>query len=78
VKGANVLALNKFINQQESIVKDLLQGIMEDEKHVQYCCYCVERRADKMSCCSENHWIEFRDLDDETQLEIVKEILQNE
>ena len=73
-----MLTLKEFINQQESIVKNLLESIMQDEAHVQYCCYCIERRGDKMSCCSENHWIEFRDLDDETQLEIVKEILQDE
>jgi sulfur relay (sulfurtransferase) complex TusBCD TusD component (DsrE family) len=73
-----MLTLNKFINQQESIVKELLQAIMENESRVQYCCYCVERRGEKMSCCSENHWIEFRDLDDETQLDIVREILENE
>jgi sulfur relay (sulfurtransferase) complex TusBCD TusD component (DsrE family) len=78
MKGIKVLTLKEFINQQELIVKELLQAIMEKEKHVQYCCYCVERRGEKMSCCSENHWIEFNDLDDDTQLEIVKEILQDE
>jgi hypothetical protein len=78
MKGNKVLTLTDFINQQELIVKELLQAIMEDEKHVQYCCYCVERRGEKMSCCGENHWIQFKDLDDDTQLEIVKEILQDE
>jgi sulfur relay (sulfurtransferase) complex TusBCD TusD component (DsrE family) len=73
-----MLTLKEFINQQESIVKETLQAIMEDEANVQYCCYCVERRGEKMSCCGENHWIEFNDLDDDTQLEIVKEILQDE
>lgn len=73
-----MLTLKEFINQQELIVKNVIEEIMEDEANVQYCCYCVERRGTKMSCCGENHWIEFRDLDDDTQLEIVKEILQDE
>lgn len=73
-----MISLKEFINQQESIVKNLIEDIMNDEARVQYCCYCIERRGEKMSCCGENHWIEFRDLDDDTQLEIVKEILENE
>ena len=77
-EGNNVISLKEFINQQELIVKNLIEDVMADEAHVQYCCYCVEKRDGKIGCCGENHWIEFRDLDDDTQLEIIKEILQNE
>ena len=54
-------------------MSELLQEIMEDEAHVMYCVYC-EQRKESYSCCQENHFIEFKDLDDETQLEIAKEI----
>lgn len=72
------MTLQEFLDEQEATVKDLIQSVMEEQKNVQYCCYCVERRGDKIGCCGENHWIQFRDLDDDTQLEIVKEILENE
>lgn len=77
-EGNKVISLKEFIDQQELIVKNLIEDVMADEAHVQYCCYCVEKRDGKIGCCGENHWIEFRDLDDDTQLEIIKEILQNE
>ena len=54
-------------------MSELLQEIMEDEAHVMYCVYC-EQRKESYSCCQENHFIEFKDFDDKTQLEIAKEI----
>ena len=59
-------------------MKNLIEEIMDSEKYVKYCCYCVQRKEGKPVCCDEAHFIEFRDLDDETQLTIVKEILQDE
>lgn len=32
-----------------------------------YCCYCVKPKGDKFSCCLENHFVEFSDLDEESQ-----------
>ena len=54
-------------------MSELLQKIMEDEAQRLYCCYCAQPKT-SYSCCQENHFIEFKDLDDETQLEIAKEI----
>lgn len=71
-------SLRKFISEQESIVKDLLEQIMHEQKYVKYCCYCVEPKENKHTCCDEAHFIEFYNLDDDTQLQIVKDILENE
>ena len=54
-------------------MSELLQEIMEEEAQRLYCCYCGEPKSG-YSCCQENHFIEFKYLDDETQLEIAKEI----
>jgi len=32
----------------------------------EYCCYCSEERSG-ISCCGENHWVEFKDLDKDSQ-----------
>jgi hypothetical protein len=40
---------------------------MNDLDGVEFCAYCFEERADKRSCCQENHFIEFKDLDKKTQ-----------
>jgi hypothetical protein len=45
---------------------------MNDLDGVEFCAYCFEERADKRSCCHENHWVEYKDLDEETQ-EYLKE-----
>jgi hypothetical protein len=53
--------------------KDFLQQAKEDLKGVEYCPYCMEPRNDKRSCCEENHFINFEDLDDDTQTQIVQD-----
>lgn len=40
---------------------------MSDFEGVQFCVYCGEERGDKRSCCQENHWVEYEDLDEETK-----------
>ena len=36
----------------------------------EYCCYCYDVKT-FLSCCKENHFVTFKDLDDETQNEII-------
>ena len=43
---------------------------MNDFDGVEFCAYCFEERADKISCYQENHFIEFSELDEETQKEL--------
>jgi hypothetical protein len=40
---------------------------MNDLDGVEFCGYCLEERADKQSCCQENHWVVYDDLDDKTK-----------
>jgi hypothetical protein len=47
-------------------------NIMNDYDDVEFCAYCLEERNDKQSCCQENHFLEFNDLDEQTQ-EYLKE-----
>lgn len=51
-------------------MKSWLQEFIKDQASVEYCPYCMEERGSKRSCCSEVHFIEFRDLDDESQRQI--------
>ena len=39
-----------------------------------YCCYCGEEQADKISCCSENHFVPFDDLYDDMKEMILEEL----
>jgi hypothetical protein len=61
------------VQRQEEHMKDFLEQAKEDLKGVEYCPYCIEPRNDKRSCCGENHFIYFEDLDDDTQREIVQD-----
>lgn len=51
-------------------MKSWLEEFIEEQAHVEYCPYCMDERGSKRSCCSEVHFIEFRDLDDESQRQI--------
>ena len=57
-------------------MSELLQEIIEEEQERLYCTYCGTPKT-SYKCCQENHFIEFKCFDDETQLEIAKEILEN-
>jgi len=54
-------------------MKNFIQEFKEEHANIEYCCYCIEERGNKMSCCSENHFVPFSDLDDSTQMEIINE-----
>lgn len=56
-------------------MKDLLQTICEDEASVYYCCYCLQPQDEKIVCCHENHFVEFKYLDNDCQQEIAQEIM---
>ena len=56
-------------------IKDELQAIKQDEANVYYCCYCLQPQGEKIVCCKENHFVEFRYLDNDCQQQIAEEIL---
>jgi hypothetical protein len=37
----------------------------------EYCCYCLQPKGGKYSCCHENHFVTFSDLYPEDQQEII-------
>ena len=58
-------------------MKSLFEQYREQFSDIEYCCYCIEARDNKSSCCDENHWIEFKDLDIEDQKAIIEEELND-
>ncbi len=56
-------------------LKNELQDIYDDLWNVQYCCYCLQPKGEAISCCQENHFIEFKDLDKDCRQEIAQEVL---
>jgi hypothetical protein len=59
----------------ENVMKGLIAHYMELMGQVEFCPYCMEEKGDKTSCCQENHFVPFSDLDTDSQLEIIKEEL---
>jgi hypothetical protein len=54
-------------------MKDFFEQAKEDFKGVYFCAYCIEAQGDKRSCCGENHFIDFADLDEDTQRDIIQD-----
>ena len=52
-------------------MKTLFEQYREQFSDILYCCYCLEPKGESYSCCQENHFIEFKDLDIEEQKEII-------
>ena len=42
----------------------------------EYCCYCMEPKYDKWGCCGENHFLTFKDFDEQTQKEFIEAELE--
>jgi hypothetical protein len=56
-------------------IQDELQALYEYESNVYYCCYCLQPQGEKIGCCHENHFVEFKYLDNDCRQEIAQEIL---
>jgi hypothetical protein len=60
--------------KEGEFMKNFIEEYKEENAAVQYCPYCMELRRNQLSCCGAfGHWIAFKDLDDNTQMEIIKE-----
>ena len=51
-------------------MKSWLQQFIEEEANQYYCPYCMTPQDNKLTCCDENHFTEFKDFDEETQRQI--------
>ena len=56
-------------------MKGLIKLYFEQMQHLEFCAYCTEPKGKQRSCCGENHWLEFSDFDETTQLELINEEL---
>jgi hypothetical protein len=73
----NALKLQELIDRQGDIVKNYIIEYKEQYAHEKYCPYCVTPKNNRLVCCGEADWVNFEDLDDNTQLEIIKEEYDN-
>jgi hypothetical protein len=76
-KRLNFLNLQSLIDRQGDIVNNYIIEYKEQYANEQYCPYCVTPKGKKFVCCGEMDWVDFKDLDDNTQLEIIKEEYDN-
>jgi hypothetical protein len=64
---------NPHFNKPTGVnMKTLFEQYREQFSDILYCCYCLEPKGESYSCCQENHFIEFKDLDIEDQKEIIE------
>jgi hypothetical protein len=64
--------IKPHFNKQTGVnMKTLFQQYQDQFADIPYCCYCLEPKGESWSCCDENHFIEFKDLDIEDQKEII-------
>ena len=64
---------NPHFNKPTGVnMKSLFEQYREQFSDIPYCCYCLEPKGERGSCCDENHFIEFRDLELEDQKYIIE------
>lgn len=54
-------------------MKSWITDFFDEEAEVEYCPYCLNPRNNKMSCCHEVHFIQFKDLDHQDKLDIASQ-----
>ena len=60
---------------RESHMKTLFQTYVSEFSDIHYCPYCLAIKGDKIVCCQEADFIEFKDLDLDQQKEIIQQEL---
>jgi len=56
-------------------MKSLFQTYVENFSDIQYCPYCLTIKGNKIACCQEADFIEFKDLDLDQQTQIIDQEL---
>ena len=56
-------------------MKSLFQTYVENFADIQYCPYCLTVKGNKIVCCQEADFIEFKDLDLDQQTQIIDQEL---
>ena len=57
--------------RESSLMKTLFQTYVSEFSDIHYCPYCLTIKGDKIVCCQEADFIEFKDLYIEQQKEII-------
>ena len=52
-------------------MKSLFQTYVENFSDIQYCSYCLTIKGNKIVCCQEADFIEFKELDLDQQTQII-------
>ena len=58
-----------------TLMKTLFQIYVEEFSDIHYCPYCLTIRGNKIVCCQEADFIEFKDLYPEQQKQIIEDEL---
>jgi hypothetical protein len=56
-------------------MKTLFQTYVSEFSDIHYCPYCLQIKGDKIVCCQEADFIEFKDLDLDQQKAIIEDEL---
>jgi hypothetical protein len=56
-------------------MKTLFQTYVEEFSDIHYCPYCLNAMGNKISCCQEADFIQFKDLDLDQQKAIIEDEL---
>lgn len=54
-------------------MKSLFQTYLEEFSSIKYCPYCLTVKGNKIVCCQEADFIEFKDLDLDQQKSIIND-----
>ena len=54
-------------------MKTLFQFFVEEFSDIEYCPYCLTVKGNKIVCCQEADFIEFKDLDLDQQKQIINQ-----
>jgi len=57
-------------------MKSVFEQYQAEFQGIDYCCYCLVPKGEKYSCCYENHFIPFEDLDIQEQKEIIEDEIE--
>ena len=56
-------------------MKSLFQTYLEEFSDIKYCPYCLTTKGNRIVCCQEADFIEFKDLDLDQQKQIIEDEL---
>ena len=58
-----------------ALMKTLFQTYLDEFSDIHYCPYCLTTKGEKIVCCQEADFIEFKDLYPEQQKQIIEDEL---